>query len=62
MAWAPIQVKMIKLLINIQNSSWGRGLQGICQGFMRGKVYRTRIDDKRAKTPPSLLGIDRKMA
>ena len=29
---------------------------------MNGKIKRIKIEDKRANTPPNLLGIDRKIA
>lgn len=32
------------------------------ENFKKGKIYKTATDNTRAITPPSLLGIDRKIA
>lgn len=61
----PIQVRMSTLTIRVQNSTCDRGRNvkprclDVCN---RGTSIRTRIENSRAKTPPSLLGIERKMA
>ena len=62
--WAPAQVRRIKLLINNQNNSWVKG-ENVKEGrliFKNGNKYKIIIDISRASTPPSLLGIDRKIA
>ena len=61
--WAPAQVNKIKLLENIQNNNWLKGLNVIgYRFFITGRVYKIIIDIKRAITPPNLFGIDRKIA
>ena len=60
---APAQVNKIKLLENIQKSSWLKGLNVIeYKFFIIGRVYKIIIDIKSAITPPNLLGIDRRIA
>ena len=64
MGWAPAHVKRIKILMNIQYINWFIGKkdrEGMVI-FCRGKVYKIKIDINRAITPPSLLGMDRRMA
>lgn len=48
-----------------QNRNWvtGRKVRLRCLEVWRmGTTIRTRIEAKRARTPPSLLGIERKIA
>lgn len=61
----PIQVRMIISATRVQNKNWvrGRNVKPRCFEVWRiGTTISTRIDDSRANTPPSLLGIDRRMA
>lgn len=63
--WPPIQVSVSKSAARIQNRHWLRGRKIIlrCLDMCNiGMMARIRIDNTRAKTPPSLLGIDRKIA
>lgn len=64
MIWAPAHVNKIKLFIYIQYISWfmGYGFNEFNLELIRGIKYKIIIDERRAITPPSLLGIDRKMA
>ena len=63
--WLPIHVRMMRLATNVQNSSWERGRKVIvrCLDLWR-KGLRKRISTEaaRANTPPSLFGIERRMA
>lgn len=61
----PIQVRMATSATRVQNSSWvrGRKVNPCCfEVWRRGTTMSTRIDRRSASTPPSLLGIDRRMA
>lgn len=61
----PIQVRISKLATNIQNKTWliGRNIRLRCfEVWISGSSARTRIERTRARTPPSLFGIDRRMA
>jgi len=62
--WAPAQVRRIKLLINNQNNSWikGENVKERKLIFKNGNKYKIIIDINRANTPPSLFGIERKIA
>lgn len=63
--WLPTQVRISKLATRVQNSNWERGRNVIvrCFDLWRGGIRkRIRTEAARAKTPPSLLGIERKMA
>lgn len=63
--WPPIQVRVIRLAVRIQNRVWeiGRNIRLRCLDVCRrGIIRRIKIDASRASTPPSLLGIDRRMA
>lgn len=61
----PIHVRITTLAMNVQNNSWVRGRNisprcfDVCSA---GASIRTKIDAKSAKTPPSLLGMDRRIA
>jgi len=62
---APNQVSRIMFTTKAQNMNlfilfdW---LLEVCGRFIRGSVNRAAIDMTRATTPPSLLGIDRRIA
>lgn len=61
----PIQVRMITSAIRSQkrNCVSGRKVKLRCLDVCRiGTSIRTRIEARRARTPPSLLGMDRRMA
>lgn len=61
----PIQVRIITLATRSQNRDWdsGRKVSPRCFEVWRsGTSIRTRIEANKAKTPPSLLGIDRRIA
>lgn len=61
----PIHVRIITFAIRVQNKSWeaGRNVSPRClEMWRRGTVIKIRIEARRAMTPPSLLGIDRRMA
>lgn len=61
----PIQVRINMSATRVQNKSWliGRKLSARCFAVCStGTSIRTKIDDNRAKTPPNLLGIERRMA
>ncbi len=61
----PIHVSVIKSATRIQNKHWLRGRNvrlRIGEVWSRGSKIRIRIDKTRAMTPPSLLGIERRMA
>lgn len=61
----PIQVKIITSATRVQNRNWviGRNVRLRCFDVWRiGTTISTRIENRSARTPPSLLGIDRRMA
>lgn len=61
----PIQVKMKTSAIRVQKRIWvmGRNVNPRCLDVCRmGTTIRTRIEARRARTPPSLFGMDRRMA
>lgn len=61
----PIQVKIATSATRAQNRSWvrGRKVRPRCLDvWSRGTSKSTRMDASRARTPPSLLGIDRRIA
>lgn len=61
----PIQVRMRTSAIRVQNRNCvsGRKVRLRCLDVCRnGTSIRIRIEARRAKTPPSLLGMDRKIA
>jgi hypothetical protein len=61
---APIQVRIRKLMDKNQNVIFCKGLNllDILFCFLNGMIAMMRIDMTRAITPPSLLGIDRRIA
>lgn len=61
----PIQVKTITSATRSQKRNWvkGRNVRLRCLEVCRiGTRNSTRIEANRARTPPSLFGIDRRMA
>ena len=61
----PIQVRIATSATRAQNRNCvtGRKVMLRCLDVCRiGTTIRTRIDERRARTPPSLFGIDRKIA
>lgn len=61
----PIQVRMATSATRVQNNSWERGrkVRPCClEVCRRGTTISTRMESRSASTPPSLLGIDRRMA
>lgn len=61
----PIHVRIITSAISVQNRNCvrGRKVSPRCLEVWRiGTTIRTRIENTRARTPPSLLGIERRMA
>ena len=63
--WLPTQVRTRRLATRVQNRIWDRGRKvierslDVCSSGMR---KRTRTEAARASTPPSLFGMDRRMA
>lgn len=63
--WPPIQVKINRFATSIQYRVWviGRKIKLRClEVCMNGSRARIRMDRIRARTPPSLLGIERRIA
>lgn len=63
--WLPTQVRMSRLATRVQNRICDRGRNVIvrCLDLWRsGLKNRTSTEAARARTPPSLLGIERRMA
>ena len=61
----PIHVSDSRSATKIQNRHWlnGRNIMLRCLDvWRRGIRIKTRIDEIRARTPPNLLGIDRRIA
>lgn len=61
----PIQVKIIMSAIKVQNKNWvsGRKVRPRCLDVWRmGITISTRMEPSKASTPPSLLGMERRMA
>lgn len=61
----PIQVSVSRSATKSQNIHWlsGRNIMLRCFDVCRSGIrIRIRIDRTRASTPPSLLGMDRRMA
>lgn len=63
--WLPTHVRIIRLATRIQKRSWESGRKAIvrcldlCRRGLRNKIS---TEAARASTPPSLLGIERRMA
>lgn len=63
--WLPIQVRIRRLATRSQNRVWESGRKVIvrCLDLWRkGIRKRMRTEAARASTPPSLLGMERRMA
>lgn len=61
----PIHVRMIALATSVQKRNWVIGRKVLLRCFevwRSGTSMRMKIESRRAKTPPSLLGIERRMA
>lgn len=61
----PIHVSVNRSATRIQNRHWlnGRNIMLRCLDVWRSGIrIRIKIDETRARTPPSLLGIDRRIA
>lgn len=61
----PIQVRIATSATRVQNKNCviGRNVRPRCLDVWRiGTTIKTRIENRRAKTPPSLFGIERRMA
>lgn len=61
----PIHVRITTSATRIQNRVWviGRNVRPCCfEVCSSGTTSRTRIEKSRARTPPSLFGMDRRMA
>jgi hypothetical protein len=61
----PIHVSVSRSATRIQNRHWliGRNIMLRCLDvWSKGMRIRIRIERTRARTPPSLLGIDRRIA
>lgn len=61
----PIHVKINTSATRIQNRNCvsGRNVRLRCLDVWRiGMIINTRIEDSRARTPPSLFGIERRIA
>lgn len=61
----PIQVRMATSATKSQNKNCvsGRKVSPRCLEVCKmGTTIKTRIEKRRARTPPSLLGIERRMA
>lgn len=63
--WPPIHVRVKRSATNSQNKHWlsGRNIMLRCfEVWSSGTIARIMMDSTRANTPPSLLGIDRRIA
>lgn len=63
--WPPIHVKMKRLATRIQYRIWviGRNVRLRCfEVCKNGRKAKIRIDRTKATTPPSLLGMERRIA
>lgn len=61
----PIQVSVSRSATSSQNRNWLRGRKAMLRCLdvcRRGMIARIRMDRTRATTPPSLFGIDRRIA
>lgn len=61
----PIQVRIITSATRSQNINWatGRKVRPRCLDvWSKGTTISTRMENNRARTPPSLLGMERRMA
>ena len=61
----PIQVRIATSAMRVQNRNCENGRKVMLRCFdvcRRGTSISTRIEARRARTPPSLLGMDRRIA
>lgn len=61
----PIHVKIITSATRVQNKIWdkGRKVRPCCfERCSSGTTISTRMENNSANTPPSLFGMDRRMA
>lgn len=61
----PIHVRMIISATRVQNRNWviGRNVSPRCFEVCKiGTTISTKMENSNARTPPSLFGIDRRMA
>jgi len=61
----PIHVRIIMSATKVQNRNWviGRNVSPRCFEVCKiGTTISTRMENNSARTPPSLFGIDRRMA
>jgi len=60
----PIHVRRRTFATIVQKIIWARGLKAILRWVrgIRGRINRIRIAENIATTPPSLLGMDRRIA
>lgn len=61
----PIQVSVSRSATRSQNRNWLMGRKAMLRCLdvcRRGMMAKIRIDRTRATTPPSLFGMDRRMA
>jgi hypothetical protein len=59
--FAPIQVRMITVVENIQNVAFFKGLNFVLVFFFITRIFKIRIEAARAMTPPSFDGMERKI-
>lgn len=63
--WPPIHVSVRRSAMRIQKRAWliGRNIMLHCLDiWSKGIIAKIRIDMTRARTPPSLFGIEHRMA
>lgn len=63
--WLPTHVRMSRSATRVQNRIWDRGrkvIERCLETCRNGTRNRTRTEAARARTPPSLFGMDRRMA
>lgn len=63
--WLPTHVRIRRLATRVQNRIWERGrnvMERCLDLWSRGIRNSTRIEAAKARTPPSLLGMDRRIA
>ena len=63
--WLPIHVRIRRSVTRVQNKICDRGrkvMDRCLETWSRGIKNRIRTEAARARTPPNLFGIDRRMA
>lgn len=61
----PIHVRITTSATRSQNRAWARGRKvrlRCLEVWRKGTAINTKMEAKRARTPPSLLGIERRIA